>query len=105
MQFMFILHNVIYTYVTYAIIYIFLFTGRRLLADNSKKLNCTPRSIDQFPDDFMTEEQRKHGGVLFHIAVSFYIFAALAVVCDDYFVPALEKISDGNHFNLFNSLQ
>ena len=57
--------------------------------------NCTPRAIDEFPPDFMTEKQRKNGGVVVHILISLYIFASLAIVCDDYFVASLEKISAG----------
>jgi hypothetical protein len=35
------------------------------------------------------------GGAVFYIFVMFYIFCALAVICDDYFCEALEKISAG----------
>ena len=59
-------------------------------------VNCTPRSIDQFPADFMSEQQRKNGGVVVHILLSLYIFAAIAIVCDDYFVASLEKLSTGS---------
>ncbi|XP_072376378.1 sodium/potassium/calcium exchanger 3 isoform X1 [Diabrotica undecimpunctata] len=55
-------------------------------------LNCTPPAIDDFPRDFFTEEQRQGGAVVVHIVVSLYLFVALAVVCDKYFVPAVEKI-------------
>lgn len=55
-------------------------------------LNCTPPAIDDFPRDFFTEEQRKNGGVAVHVLLSLYLFVALAVVCDKYFVPAVEKI-------------
>ena len=57
--------------------------------------NCTPRSIEQFPPDFLSEAQRKRGGVVIHILICLYIFAALAIVCDDYFVASLEKLSAG----------
>ena len=59
-------------------------------------VNCTPRSLDQFPADFMSEQQRKNGGVVVHILLSLYIFAAIAIVCDDYFVASLEKLSTGS---------
>ncbi|CAG9853912.1 unnamed protein product [Phyllotreta striolata] len=55
-------------------------------------LNCTPPAIDDFPRDLFTEEQRQGGAVVVHIVVSLYLFVALAVVCDKYFVPAVEKI-------------
>ncbi|KAL1498365.1 hypothetical protein ABEB36_009176 [Hypothenemus hampei] len=55
-------------------------------------LNCTPPAIDDFPSDLLSVEQRREGAVLMHILVSLYLFVALAVVCDNYFVPAVEKI-------------
>ncbi|KAK4879620.1 hypothetical protein RN001_007766 [Aquatica leii] len=55
-------------------------------------LNCTPPAIDDFPKDLFSEEQRQDGAVVLHIIVSLYLFVALAVVCDKYFVPAVEKI-------------
>lgn len=55
-------------------------------------LNCTPPAIDDFPKDIFTEEQRQDGAVALHIIISLYLFVALAVVCDKYFVPAVEKI-------------
>lgn len=58
--------------------------------------NCTPPAIDDFPADIFTRQQRQGGAVIFHIAVSLYLFLALAVVCDRYFVPAVEKICQGN---------
>lgn len=55
--------------------------------------NCTPPAIDDFPGDLFTTEQRQAGAVIIHITISLYLFLALAVVCDKYFVPAVEKIS------------
>lgn len=76
-------------------------------------------AIHEFPEDIFNKEQRKNGAVLLHVLcvsipksdkgsaclgssdqsawVSFqaiYMFYALAIVCDDYFVPSLEKISE-----------
>lgn len=58
--------------------------------------NCTPPAIDDFPRDFFTKRQRQEGAVLFHAGASIYLFIALAIVCDKYFVPAVEKICKGN---------
>lgn len=58
--------------------------------------NCTPPAIDDFPADIFTRQQRQAGAVIFHITVSLYLFLALAVVCDKYFVPAVEKICSGS---------
>ena len=32
--------------------------------------------------------------VVLHILVATYMFIGLAVICDDYFVPALTRVSD-----------
>lgn len=54
---------------------------------------CSIASIDEFPPLFLTNEQRRQGGILIHIALMLYSFAAIEIVCDDYFASALEKIS------------
>ncbi|TKS83944.1 Sodium/potassium/calcium exchanger 3 [Collichthys lucidus] len=48
---------------------------------------CISAAIHEFPEDVFTKEQRKKGAAI-------YMFYALAIVCDDYFVPSLEKISE-----------
>lgn len=58
-------------------------------------INCTQPAIDDFPRDFFTEHQRQSGAVVLHAICSLYLFLALAVVCDKYFVPAVEKICTG----------
>lgn len=45
-----------------------------------------------FPDDPFTLQQRRQGVVLLHIFGVVYIFFALAIVCDEFFVPSLEVI-------------
>uniref|UniRef100_A0A224XMZ1 Sodium/potassium/calcium exchanger 5 n=1 Tax=Panstrongylus lignarius TaxID=156445 RepID=A0A224XMZ1_9HEMI len=55
-------------------------------------MNCTPPAIDDFPRDWFTEEERAAGAVVLHIVASLYLFLALALVCDKYFVPAVERI-------------
>ncbi|XP_017871041.1 PREDICTED: sodium/potassium/calcium exchanger 3 isoform X4 [Drosophila arizonae] len=57
-----------------------------------KYINCTQPAIDDFPRDLFTEAQRQSGAVVLHVIASLYLFVALAVVCDEYFVPAVEKI-------------
>jgi len=49
----------------------------------------------EFPNfGLFTDEELKSGAFLIHLLAALYMFAALAVVCDDYFVPALERISE-----------
>jgi hypothetical protein len=52
-------------------------------------------AVDEFPkiDPFTTRELQD-GAVIIHFCLSIYLFAALAIVCDDYFVPALERVSE-----------
>ncbi|XP_072302388.1 sodium/potassium/calcium exchanger 3-like [Eucyclogobius newberryi] len=71
--------------------------SRRLL-QSDESLNQSveePRAaIHEFPEDVFTKEQRKNGAVCLHALCAIYMFYALAIVCDDYFVPSLEKISE-----------
>lgn len=72
---------------------------RRLLQEKSdESLNQSleePRAaIHEFPEDIFTKEQREKGAVCLHAICAIYMFYALAIVCDDYFVPSLEKISE-----------
>ena len=55
---------------------------------------CIPLAIHQFPKDLVGEENREKGGVLVHLFAAVYIFGCLAYLCDCYFVPALEVLTD-----------
>ncbi|KAL6487108.1 hypothetical protein MHYP_G00037340 [Metynnis hypsauchen] len=62
--------------------------------------NCTPPgSIHEFPNDIFTNQERMEGAVALHVLGAMYMFYALAVVCDDYFVPSLEKICERLHLS------
>lgn len=45
-----------------------------------------------FPKDLFTFEERRRGAVIFHVLGVVYMFVALAIVCDEFFVPALDVI-------------
>ncbi|XP_049269488.1 sodium/potassium/calcium exchanger 2 [Rhipicephalus sanguineus] len=47
----------------------------------------------QFPEDLFSEEQRKRGAVILHVMGMVYMFVALAIVCDEFFIPALDVIT------------
>lgn len=55
-------------------------------------VNCSQHSIDDFPKDLFTKEQRKHGAVILHAFFGFYCFLLTAYVCNDYLLPALDLI-------------
>lgn len=61
------------------------------------EFNCTVAAIEQFPRPIMSPELRSRGGVAVHVLAAVYMFAALAVICEDYFVPSLEVICDVLH--------
>ncbi|XP_054827755.1 sodium/potassium/calcium exchanger 4 [Eublepharis macularius] len=76
--------------------------NRRLMASNNKSLekeNCTAPAIHEFPKDIFTNKERHQGAVLLHIIGTLYMFYALAIVCDDFFVPSLEKICEKLHLS------
>ena len=58
-------------------------------------MNCTPRALDQFPSGLFSKELRQDGVIILHVIISIYMFAALSIICHDYFVPAMEKIVKG----------
>ncbi|XP_023680876.1 sodium/potassium/calcium exchanger 3 isoform X1 [Paramormyrops kingsleyae] len=56
--------------------------------------NCTEPALHEFPTDLFSHKERTEGAVALHVLGAMYMFYALALVCDDYFVPSLEKISE-----------
>ncbi|MCP9263495.1 Sodium/potassium/calcium exchanger Nckx30C [Dirofilaria immitis] len=50
--------------------------------------------VGQFPPDQFTLEQRRRGAIILHIIGLIYMFIALAIVCDEFFVPSLSVITD-----------
>lgn len=63
------------------------------ISNDSEKV-CIPSTIEEFPQDVFTNEQRQKGAIVVHILIAIYMFVALAIVCDDYFVSSLEKICE-----------
>ncbi|XP_015228826.1 PREDICTED: sodium/potassium/calcium exchanger 1-like isoform X1 [Cyprinodon variegatus] len=53
-----------------------------------------PHSKGDYPEDLFSVEQRRQGWVVLHIIGMIYMFVSLAIVCDEFFVPALGVITD-----------
>ncbi|CAN9507907.1 unnamed protein product [Ophioblennius macclurei] len=71
--------------------------GRRLMAsesENQTEKNCSEPAIHEFPNDLFTNAERKSGAVMLHIVATLYMFLALAITCDEYFVTSLEKVCE-----------
>lgn len=52
-----------------------------------------PHMKGEYPEDIFTIEDRRRGWVLLHILGMMYMFVSLAIVCDEFFVPALGVIT------------
>ena len=62
---------------------------------NGSAQSCVPPAVNQFPPALLAQSTRERGGLLLHILVAAYMFLGLAIVCEDYFVPSLTRVSDG----------
>ncbi|XP_055364062.1 sodium/potassium/calcium exchanger 2-like isoform X2 [Betta splendens] len=47
-----------------------------------------------YPTDYFSVEERRQGYVILHMFGMLYMFIALAIVCDEFFVPALTVITE-----------
>lgn len=64
--------------------------------ETRKLLNATSEvdeHLGDYPRDAFTLEQKKNGYIVFHVIGVCYMFLGLAIVCDEFFVPALHVIS------------
>ncbi|VDM39819.1 unnamed protein product [Toxocara canis] len=48
--------------------------------------------------------QRRHGAILLHFCGLIYMFVALAIVCDEFFVPSLSVLTEAVNLYLFTML-
>ena len=63
--------------------------------NKDNKTGCQVPAVDKFPNPLLGRTARLYGGVLVYILLATYMFIGLAIICDDYFVPALDRISEG----------
>lgn len=61
--------------------------------------NCANAAILELPSDGLTRDERKQGWIIIHIALACYCFWFLAIICDDYFVPAIQSICSGKQLS------
>uniref|UniRef100_A0A0P6J014 Putative k+-dependent ca2+/na+ exchanger nckx1 n=2 Tax=Aedes aegypti TaxID=7159 RepID=A0A0P6J014_AEDAE len=67
-------------------------TDSSLLMINGTNSSISTHKDPLFPEDLFTLEQRRNGAVVLHILGVIYMFVALAIVCDEFFVPSLDVI-------------
>ncbi|KAL6106696.1 slc24a1 [Pungitius sinensis] len=53
-----------------------------------------PHMKGEYPEDIFSIDDRRRGWVILHIFGMLYMFISLAIVCDEFFVPALGVITD-----------
>ncbi|KAF0307405.1 Sodium/potassium/calcium exchanger Nckx30C [Amphibalanus amphitrite] len=73
--------------------------GRHLLQqeqepDTSPAPGADEEEDNLFPNDLFTKEQRRTGAIILHVLGMIYMFVALAIVCDEFFVPSLDVITE-----------
>uniref|UniRef100_A0A8C4HMF2 Solute carrier family 24 member 3 n=1 Tax=Dicentrarchus labrax TaxID=13489 RepID=A0A8C4HMF2_DICLA len=64
------------------------------LSLSEEACSYTVLALHEFPTDLFTNKERTEGAVALHVLCTIYMFCALALVCDDYFVPSLEKLCE-----------
>ncbi|CAD5225345.1 unnamed protein product [Bursaphelenchus okinawaensis] len=79
--------------------------NKTVVSDQSarvKRTSCSEQALghvystdadDVFPDDLFTLAQRRNGAIILHFCGLCYMFVALAIVCDEFFVPALGVVT------------
>eukprot|EP00472_Partenskyella_glossopodia_P010381 CAMPEP_0197518498 /NCGR_PEP_ID=MMETSP1318-20131121/3689_1 /TAXON_ID=552666 /ORGANISM="Partenskyella glossopodia, Strain RCC365" /LENGTH=624 /DNA_ID=CAMNT_0043068877 /DNA_START=336 /DNA_END=2210 /DNA_ORIENTATION=- len=60
--------------------------ARRLLSSSEND------ELSNYPDDAFSKQQRQDGAAVLHALGVIYMFAALAIICDEFFVPSLDVI-------------
>eukprot|EP01083_Nonionella_stella_P062433 162312_1 len=63
---------------------------RRLSIDNDNYID----SLNDFPPLLFTYKQLQNWAWIFYFCGMMYCFVGIAIVCDDYFVPAVEVIAE-----------
>jgi len=73
--------------------------GRRLTGTPAAPIaapvvNATVVAVSNFPKDLFTAEDKKNGAILLHIYLALVTFYGIAILCDNYFEPALECLCE-----------
>uniref|UniRef100_A0A3Q2YFM3 Sodium/potassium/calcium exchanger 2-like n=1 Tax=Hippocampus comes TaxID=109280 RepID=A0A3Q2YFM3_HIPCM len=74
-----------------------LFSRQPKEANGSSGMKSTAggnESQGEYPPDLFDLQQRRRGAVILHMFGMIYMFIALAIVCDEFFVPALTVITE-----------
>ncbi|XP_050013332.1 sodium/potassium/calcium exchanger 2 isoform X2 [Alexandromys fortis] len=63
-------------------------------SQEDKAENSTDHAQGDYPRDIFSLEERRKGAIILHVIGMIYMFIALAIVCDEFFVPSLTVITE-----------
>ncbi|XP_060528762.1 sodium/potassium/calcium exchanger 4-like isoform X2 [Cylas formicarius] len=64
---------------------------------NNSNFTCVNEE-DNFPS-FLTPQQQKNGGIIICVLIIMYFFTLLTIICDKYFLPAIEHLCEVLHLS------
>ncbi|EHB11731.1 Sodium/potassium/calcium exchanger 5 [Heterocephalus glaber] len=67
---------------------------QRLPRGTGNSTQCVISPSSEFPEGFFTKQERADGGIIIYFLIVLYMFMAVSVVCEEYFLPSLEIISE-----------
>ncbi|CAK7293437.1 sodium/potassium/calcium exchanger 2 isoform X1 [Vulpes vulpes] len=70
------------------------YTPQPPLSQEGKSENTTDHAQGDYPRDIFSLEERRKGAIILHVIGMIYMFIALAIVCDEFFVPSLTVITE-----------
>ncbi|XP_047380935.1 sodium/potassium/calcium exchanger 2 isoform X2 [Sciurus carolinensis] len=70
------------------------YTPQPPLSQEDTSENSTEEAQGDYPRDIFSLEERRRGAIILHIIGMIYMFVALAIVCDEFFVPSLTVITE-----------
>ncbi|KAM4829842.1 sodium/potassium/calcium exchanger 5 isoform 1-T1 [Thomomys bottae] len=62
--------------------------------DTGNNTQCVISPSSEFPEGFFTKQESTDGGIIIYFLIILYMFLAVSIVCDKYFLPSLEIISE-----------
>ncbi|KAF4017484.1 hypothetical protein G4228_008573 [Cervus hanglu yarkandensis] len=68
--------------------------ARRLPRATGNSTQCVISPSSEFPEGFFTKQERADGGIIIYFLIILYMFMAVSIVCNEYFLPSLEIISE-----------
>ncbi|XP_060055613.1 sodium/potassium/calcium exchanger 2 isoform X2 [Erinaceus europaeus] len=70
------------------------YTPQPTLPQEGTSENSTDHAQGDYPKDIFSLEERRKGAIILHVIGMIYMFIALAIVCDEFFVPSLTVITE-----------